>query len=61
MFAPINIGMLYFVIAIMLVLGLVCIGCVVYGLVNYKTNKGQFCIVVSLAIVGGYFIMTSLP
>lgn len=42
MFAPINVGMLYSVLALMLVLGLVCICCAVYGLVNYKTNKGQF-------------------
>jgi|GEM_PF-1565888 len=61
MFAPINVGVFYFVMALMLVLGLICICCAVYGLVNYKTNKGQFCIIVSLAIVSGYFIMAGLP
>lgn len=61
MFVPINVGMLYSFLALILVLGLVCICCAVYGVVNYKTNKGQFCIVVSLAIVSGYFIMVSLP
>lgn len=61
MFAPINVGVLYSFLALMLVLGLVCICCALYGLVNYKNNKGQFCIIVSLTMVGGFFIMISLP
>ena len=48
-------------LALNLVLGLVCICCAVYGVVNYKTNKGQFCIVVSLTIASGCFIMATLP
>lgn len=61
MFAPINVGVLYSFLALMLVLAAVCIFCALYGLVNYKANKGRFCIVVSLAIIGECFVMIGMP